>query len=147
MSEPSASRRQYATDLGIKIVENPDDLGHGVDVVFEASGHTSVTGELFGWLRTAGTAVIVSAHRPGLHGIDLLSVMFAEITIIGTRIYQRSDIEAAIELVTTGKLDARSLISKIFPLDEAVTAVDSLRRAEGMKVLIKPGQTQSTLQP
>lgn len=147
MSEPSASRRQYATDLGIKIVENPDDLGHGVDLVFEASGHTSVTGELLGWLRTAGTAVIVSAHRPGLHGIDLLSVMFAEITIIGTRIYQRSDIEAAIELVTTGKLDARSLISKIFPLDEAVTAVDSLRRAEGMKVLIKPGQTQSTLQP
>jgi (R,R)-butanediol dehydrogenase / meso-butanediol dehydrogenase / diacetyl reductase len=147
MSEPSASRRQYATDLGIKIVENPDDLGHGVDVVFETSGHTSVTGELFGWLRTAGTAVIVSAHRPGLHGIDLLSVMFAEITIIGTRIYQRSDIEAAIELVTTGKLDARRLISKIFPLDEAVTAVDSLRRAEGMKVLIKPGQTQSTLQP
>ena len=51
--------------------------------------------------------------------------MFAEITIIGTRIYQRSDIEAAIELVTTGKLDARRLISKIFPLDEAVTAVDS----------------------
>ena len=147
MSEPSASRRQYATDLGIKIVENPDDLGHGVDVVFEASGHASVTGELFGWLRTAGTAVIVSAHRPGLHGIDLLSVMFAEITIIGTRIYQRSDIEAAIELVTTGKLDARSLISKIFPLDEAVIAVDSLRRAEGMKVLIKPGQTQSTLRP
>lgn len=147
MSEPSASRRQYATDLGIEIVDNPDDLGHGVDVVFETSGHTSVTGELFGWLRTAGTAVIVSAHRPGLHGIDLLSVMFAEITIIGTRIYQRSDIEAAIELVTTGKLDARRLISKIFPLDEAVTAVDSLRRAEGMKVLIKPGQTQSTLQP
>ena len=125
MSEPSASRRQYATDLGIKIVENPDDLGHGVDVVFEASGHSSVTAELFGWLRTAGTAVIVGAHLPGLHGIDLLSVMFAEITIIGTRIYQRSDIEAAIELVTTGKLDARRLISKIFPLDEAVTAVDS----------------------
>jgi (R,R)-butanediol dehydrogenase/meso-butanediol dehydrogenase/diacetyl reductase len=147
MSEPSASRRQYATDLGIKIVENPHHLGHGVDVVFEASGHKSVTRELFGWLRTAGTAVIVSAHRPGLHWIDLLSVMFAEITIIGTRIYQRSDFAAAIELVTTGKLDARSLISKIFPLDEAVTAVDSLRRAEGMKVLIKPGQTQSTLQP
>jgi threonine dehydrogenase-like Zn-dependent dehydrogenase len=98
-------------------------------------------------IEPVAVAVRVSAHRPGLHGIDLLSVMFAEITIIGTRIYQRSDIEAAIELVTTGTLDARRLISKIFPLDEAVTAVDSLRRAEGMKVLIKPGQTQSTLQP
>jgi len=31
--------------------------------------------------------------------------MFSEITIIGTRIYQRSDIEAAIELITTDKLN------------------------------------------
>jgi threonine dehydrogenase-like Zn-dependent dehydrogenase len=47
--------------------------------------------------------------------MDLLSVMFAEITIVGTRIYQRGDIEAAIELVITGRLDTHPLISKIFP--------------------------------
>ena len=140
MSEPSVSRREYATDLGLAIVDSPDDLGHGADVVFDASGHTAVAGELLRWLRTAGTAVIVGAYHPGLHGVDLLSVMFAESTIIGTRIYQRSDIEAAIELITTGKLDAHRLISKIFRLDEAVAAIDSLRRGEGMKVLIAPGQ-------
>lgn len=140
MSEPSASRGQYAADLGIKIVESPDDLGQGVDVVFDASGHTSVAPELLSWLRTAGTAVIVGAYQPGLHGVNLLSVMFAEITIIGTRIYQNSDIEAAIELVTTGELDARRLISKIFPLDDAVAAIDGLRRGEEMKVLIEPGR-------
>ena len=33
--------------------------------------------------------------------------MFAELTVVGTRIYQRSDIQAAIDLVTTGRLDAR----------------------------------------
>jgi threonine dehydrogenase-like Zn-dependent dehydrogenase len=65
-------------------------------------------------------------------------VMFAEITIIGTRTYQRSDIEAAIELVTTRKVDAHRLISQIFPLEQAVDAIDSLRRGEGMKVLIEP---------
>ena len=79
------------------------------------------------WLRSAGTAVIVGAYQPGLHGIDLLTVMFDEITIIGTRIYQHSDIEAAIGLIAMGKLDTRPLISKILPLDEAVTAIDSLR--------------------
>jgi (R,R)-butanediol dehydrogenase/meso-butanediol dehydrogenase/diacetyl reductase len=84
--------------------------------------------------------VIVGAYKPGLHGVDLLSVMFAEITIVGTRIYQRSDIEAAIHLVTTGMVDAHSLISKVFPLKEAVAAVESLRRGEGLKVLIEPGQ-------
>jgi (R,R)-butanediol dehydrogenase/meso-butanediol dehydrogenase/diacetyl reductase len=140
MSEPSAPRRHYATELGIKIVESPDDLGHGADIVFDASGHTSVAAELLSWLRAAGTAIIVGAYQPGLHGVDLLSVMFDEITIIGTRIYQHRDIEDAINLVHTRKLDARRLISKIFPLEESVAAIDSLRRGEEMKVLIEPGR-------
>jgi (R,R)-butanediol dehydrogenase / meso-butanediol dehydrogenase / diacetyl reductase len=144
VSEPAVSRRRFAADLGLMIVDSPDDLGDGADVVFDASGHTSVAGVLPRWLRTAGTAVIVGAYHPGLHGVDLLSVMFGEITIIGTRIYQRSDIEAAIALVTTGKFDAHRLISKIFRLDEAVAAIDSLRRGEGMKVLIEPGQARGT---
>ena len=130
--------------LGLKIVDTPDDLDNAADVVFDASGHTSVARELFLWLRAAGTAVIVGAYQPGLHGVDLLSVMFGEITIMGTRIYQRSDIEAAIELVTTGRLDAHQLISKIFPLEEAVTAIDTLRRGEEMKILIKPDQARAT---
>jgi (R,R)-butanediol dehydrogenase / meso-butanediol dehydrogenase / diacetyl reductase len=143
VSELSESRRKYATDLGLTIVEDPQDLGDGADVVFDASGHTSVAGELLRWLRAAGTAVIVGAYKPGLHGVDLLSVMFDEITIIGTRIYQRSDIEAAIHLVTTGRVDAHSLISKIFPMNEAVAAVETLRRGEGLKVLIEPGQPRT----
>jgi (R,R)-butanediol dehydrogenase/meso-butanediol dehydrogenase/diacetyl reductase len=138
LSEPSPARRAYATDLGLRIVQTPEDLGDGTDVVFDASGHTSVAPTLLRWLRAAGTAVIVGAYQPGLHSMDLLSVMFAEITIVGTRIYQRGDIEAAIELVITGRLDTHPLISKIFPLDEAVRAIESLRRGEGMKVLIRP---------
>jgi len=43
-----------------------------------------------------------------------------------------------IELITTDKLNVRRLVSKIFPLQDAVTALDSLRRGEQMKVLIKP---------
>jgi (R,R)-butanediol dehydrogenase/meso-butanediol dehydrogenase/diacetyl reductase len=144
LSEPSPVRRAYATDLGLATVESPDDLGDGADVVFDASGHTSVAPTLLRWLRVAGTAVIVGAYQPGLHSMDLLSLMFAEITVIGTRIYQRGDIEAAIELVTTGRLDVRRVISKIFPLDEAVRAIESLRRGEGMKVLIQPDPARST---
>ena len=142
MSEPSQSRREHAMALSLKIVQSPDDLDHAADVVFDASGHTSVARELLHWLRAAGTAVIVGAYQPGLHGVDLLSVMFGEITIMGTRIYQRSDIEAAIELVTTGRMDAHRLISKIFPLEDAVTAIDSLRRREGLKVLIELDQAR-----
>ena len=57
--------------------------------------------------------------------IDLMTVMFDEITIIGARIYQHSDIEYRAD--SNGQMDTRPLISKILPLDEAVTAIDSLR--------------------
>jgi threonine dehydrogenase-like Zn-dependent dehydrogenase len=124
-------------------IESPKDLGDSADVVFDASGRSAVAGELLPWLGVAGTAVIVGANKPGRHGLDLLSLMFAETTIIGTRIYQRGDIEAALDLVTTGRLDAHRLISKTFALNEAVAALYSLRRGEGMKVLIQPGEARS----
>jgi threonine dehydrogenase-like Zn-dependent dehydrogenase len=73
--------------------------------------------------------------------------MFDETTIIGTRIYRHRDIEDAINLVYSGTLDAHRLISKIYPLGEAVTAIDSLRRGEEMKVLIEPGRAQHASQP
>jgi threonine dehydrogenase-like Zn-dependent dehydrogenase len=124
-------------------IESPKDLGDSADVVFDASGQSAVAGELLPWLGVAGTAVIVGANKPGRHDLDLLSLMFAETTIIGTRIYQRGDIEAALDLVTTGRLDVHRLISKTFALNEPVAALYSLRRGEGMQVLIQPGEARS----
>ena len=84
------------------------------------------------------TVVVVGAYPAGVHGLDLHRLMFAELTVVGTRIYLRSDIEAAIDLVTAGRLDVRPVVSRIAPLHEAAAAVDELRRGEGMKVLIEP---------
>jgi threonine dehydrogenase-like Zn-dependent dehydrogenase len=106
--------------------------------VFDATGHPAVAPTLLRWLRVGGTAVVVGAYAPGVHGMDLLQLMFAELTVVGTRIYLRSDIEAAIDLVTAGRLDVRPVVSRIHPLHDAVAAVDGLRRGEGMKVLIEP---------
>jgi threonine dehydrogenase-like Zn-dependent dehydrogenase len=64
-------------------------------------------------------------------------------TVVAVRpVTMRTDIKAAIELITAGRVDARHLISKIFSLDDAVSAIESLRRGEGTKVLIPPGRLQ-----
>jgi (R,R)-butanediol dehydrogenase/meso-butanediol dehydrogenase/diacetyl reductase len=139
LSEPSEERRRRVVDLGITTVAEPDDLDHPADVVFDATGHPSVAPTLLRWLRVGGTAVVVGAYAPGVHGMDLLHLMFAELTVVGTRIYLRSDIEAAIDLVTTRRLDVRPIVSRVAPLHDAVAAVDGLRRGEGIKVLIEPG--------
>jgi (R,R)-butanediol dehydrogenase / meso-butanediol dehydrogenase / diacetyl reductase len=138
LSEPSDDRRRRVTDLGVAVAATPEELDQPADVVFDATGHPAVAPTLLGWLRVGGTAVVVGAYAPGTHGVDLLQLMFAELTVVGTRIYLRGDIDAAIDLVTTGRLDVRSVVSRIRPLDEAAAAVDDLRRGEGMKVLIQP---------
>jgi 2-desacetyl-2-hydroxyethyl bacteriochlorophyllide A dehydrogenase len=138
LSEPSDERRRRVTDLGVAVVAEPDALDGPADVVFDATGHPAVAPTLLRWLRVGGTAVVVGAYAPGVHGMDLLQLMFAELTVVGTRIYLRSDIEAAIDLVTAGRLDVRPVVSRIHPLHDAVAAVDGLRRGEGMKVLIEP---------
>jgi (R,R)-butanediol dehydrogenase/meso-butanediol dehydrogenase/diacetyl reductase len=140
LSEPSDDRRRRVTALGVAVVAGPDDLDQPADVVFDATGHPAVASALLSWPRVGGRAVVVGAYPSGLHGLDLHRLMFAELTVVGTRIYLRSDIEAAIDLVTAGRLDVRPVVSRIAPLHDAVAAVDGLRRGEGMKVLIEPGR-------
>ena len=139
LSEPSPDRARRVSALGVAVVSGPADLDAPVDVVFDATGHPAVAASLLEWPRVGGTVVVVGAYGPGRHGVDLLALMFAELTVRGTRIYLREDIEAAIGLVTTGRVDARAVVSGIHPLSEAVGAVEGLRRGEGMKVLIQPG--------
>src|SRR3954452_11325667 len=139
LSEPSEDRRRRVGELGVAVVAGPSDLDGPADVAFDATGHPAVAATLLGWLRVGGTAVVVGAYGPGVHGVDLLQLMFAEMTVVGTRIYLREDIEAAIALVTSGRLDARAVVSRIHPLSDTVAAVEGLRRGEGMKVLIEPG--------
>jgi len=137
VSEPSEERRTAAAGLGLEAVSGP--LGTGAaDVVFDASGHTAVAPTLASWARAGGTIVLVGAYTPGTHGIDLLRLMFSELTLLGTRIYARADIEAAISLVATGAIDTNPLITEVLPLTRGTEAIETLRAGSGLKILVSP---------
>jgi (R,R)-butanediol dehydrogenase/meso-butanediol dehydrogenase/diacetyl reductase len=136
LSEPAVERRRAARDLGLDVVAG----GAGsatADVVFDATGHPSASPALATWVRAQGRIVIVGAFPPGAQGIDLLRVNFAELTVIGSRIYSREDIEAAIALLPADA-DLPALITAVRPLDQAPRALDDLRQGRAMKVLIDP---------
>jgi 2-desacetyl-2-hydroxyethyl bacteriochlorophyllide A dehydrogenase len=139
LSEPAPDRQERVRALGVAVVDDAADLDAPADVLLDATGHPAVPPTLLGWLRVGGTAVVVGAYPPGVHGVDLLQLMWSEATVLGSRIYLRDDIEAAIGLVTSGRVDTRAVVSRIHPLGDAVAAVEGLRRGEGMKVLIEPG--------
>jgi threonine dehydrogenase-like Zn-dependent dehydrogenase len=136
LSEPADGRRRMALDLGLDVVA--DAVGGGTaDVVFDATGHPSASPALATWVRAQGRIVIVGAFPPGAQGIDLLRVNFAELTVIGSRIYSRKDIEAAIALLSADA-DLPALITAVRPLDQTPRALDDLRQGRAMKVLIDP---------
>ncbi len=136
ISETSEGRRRMAADLGLDVVALTEG-SRAADVVFDASGHPSAAPALATWVRAHGRVVVVGAFPPGSHGLDLLRVNFAELTIIGSRIYARPDIEASIGVLANDR-DLPALISGVMALEDTPRALDALRRGAAMKILIAP---------
>lgn len=135
MSEPVRARARAAADLGLTLSGE-----HGADVVFDATGVPAVAAQACDWVRGAGTLVIVGAYPPHPVGFDLLRVMFAELTVLGTRIYDHADITAAIELLATDPGRLTDIVSHVLPLSRANDAVALLRAGAAMKILLDPNE-------
>jgi (R,R)-butanediol dehydrogenase / meso-butanediol dehydrogenase / diacetyl reductase len=71
--------------------------------------------------------------------VDLQAVTFAEVTMLGTRVYQPADIEVAIGLLAAGVLDVTPLVSRTVELAGVPAALRSLERGESLKVLARCG--------
>jgi (R,R)-butanediol dehydrogenase/meso-butanediol dehydrogenase/diacetyl reductase len=114
-------------------VEQATD-GEGADVVFECAG-TEVTALQMGRLvRPRGTVVVVATHKDP-HAVDLQTVTFRELSVIGTRVYTREDYRKALEWINTMPVD--KLVSHRFQLEEASAGFEIMTKPEDVcKVLI-----------
>lgn len=134
LAEPSPGRREFAASLGIDTVATADGLR--AEVVFDAAGHPAVAAAITRVAVPGGTVVIV-----GVHGVppafDLRAVTFAELSVVGTRVYSRQDIAAATELIASGRFDPEPFLTRTVALDEAPAAIAELRRGVGVKVLVR----------
>jgi 2-desacetyl-2-hydroxyethyl bacteriochlorophyllide A dehydrogenase len=138
LSEPAEHRARAATDLGLTLAAGPTP---DADVVFDATGVPAVAAQACQWVRGGGTLMIVGAYPPQPVGFDLLRVMFAELTVIGSRIYDRDDITAAIDLVATDPGRLTDVVSHVLPLSRAKDAVALLRAGQAMKILLNPTES------
>lgn len=109
--------------------------GADADVVFEVSGAAAAVLKATDLVRVRGRLVVVAIH-PKPAPIDLHAVFWKELTLLGTRVYERSDFATAIELVADGIIPADLLISRIEPLEGAAAAFEALASGEAMKLLI-----------
>ena len=147
--EVDDGRRAMAAELGFQVinpaVENSAAVieewtrGAGADVVFEVSGSARAVLQATDLVKVRGTLVIVAIH-PEPRELDLQRVFWRELRILGTRVYQRTDFEKAIELLDTGVIPAERMITSISPLADVQAAFEALQAGGAMKALIAVGE-------
>ena len=103
--------------------------------MFEVSGAAQAVLGATDLAKVRGTLVVVAIH-PVPREINLQRVFWRELTILGARVYQRTDFEKAVELLDTGVIPAELLITKIVDLSQTQEAFADLEGGRAMKILV-----------
>lgn len=108
----------------------------GAQVAFEVSGAAAGVDTAVSVLGVRGRLCLVAIHS-ARREIDLHRFFWRELTLVGARLYERSDFERAVELLTDGTIPADLLISRVVPLGEAPAAFAALEGGgDVMKILV-----------
>ena len=108
------------------------------DVAFDAAAVPAVAAMLPDAVRPGGTIALVGVHAAPV-AVDLVAVVFRELSLVGNRVYDPDDIEAAIGLIAAGDIDPSRLITAVVPVDDTPEALRRLRAGDGIKYLIDTG--------
>lgn len=105
------------------------------DVYFEATGVGAVFNQITQLAKTAARAVVVGVHKAPVE-LDLVNLLIRELTITGSMAYP-TEFPQVMEMLSSGKVDARPLISHRYPLSDFNTALATATAGnEAIKVLI-----------
>jgi len=140
-------RLKLAKEFGAEIVidATTDDIvpvvkglnnGKGADIVFDCAGKTETFHQALDIIHRGGKIDLVGLYQEPItfHPTFLVS---NDISLIGCGL--RWDLPGALDLLKNGTVDARSLITHQFPLDEVKEAFDAqLKAPDAIKVLVKP---------
>jgi 2-desacetyl-2-hydroxyethyl bacteriochlorophyllide A dehydrogenase len=145
LSEVAASRLALAAELGFPTVDpTTDDLeavvqewtgGAGADIAFEVSGSVPGIKAMTDVLRRRGTGVIVGI-QPKAPPVDVFGIFWKELRVVGARVYERTDFEAAVNLVANGSIPSDALISDVLPLSQTAAAIERLDSGEDVVKLL-----------
>ena len=144
--ELSAHRRALAQKLGLTVWDPAaDDISKliqdwtddaGADVAFEVSGAEAGVQSAVDALGVRGRLCLVAIH-PKPRQVNLHRFFWRELTLIGARLYQRTDFQTAVRLIADHVIPAEQLISRVVPLSETPAAFEALEAGGNvMKILI-----------
>ncbi len=99
--------------------------GNGFDAVVETVGGGENFDTAMNIVRKQGSVVLVAGYYKPLE-VDLSRIVWSEAIVTGSNCYgysgMETDFEAAIELITSGKVDATKLVTHYYPFQEIAEA-------------------------
>jgi L-iditol 2-dehydrogenase len=138
ITDLSPFRLDLARAMGLR-TERSDAPGEDdFDVLLECSGAPGVLGSAMRLLRPAGRAAMIGMSKEEAIGLPLSQLNPQELTLSLVNRYNHTW-PIAIELVSSGRVDVKPLVTHHFSLDEAEDALTlSSRVADSVKAVIHP---------
>ena len=145
----SVHRLELAEELGADAVINVDGTdadaairemtGGGVDVAFEAVGISS-TARLSVEVTRNGGNITWIGNNARMIEVDMQSIVTREMSVRGSYGFDETDFAAAIEALSTGRLNVDPLVEEIAPLEDGPEIFRSLAAGENdlVKIILKP---------
>ncbi len=152
--EPDADRRRLAEVVcdGVRALTPADAerrLRHAADFVVIGPGHPDVIRQALGYVRPGGAASLFTPTATGvLTPLDLGELYFREVSLLPSYSCGPTDTRLSYELLRTGRVDPRPLITHRFPLGEVQRAFDTAKAGgPAVKVVVTmadgPGEVRS----
>ena len=108
----------------------------GVHVAFEAAGEQEAVDDAFETVLPGGKVILAGIPESDKTSFSASTARRKGLTIKLVR-RMKHTYPRAIDLVTKGLVDVRSLVTHCFPLDQAAEAFQVAQRREGLKVIIE----------
>ncbi len=150
-SDIDDSRLQLASELGAtatinaKSADVPAEVkrqtgGMGVDAALEAVGSTPTVKTAIESVRRGGTVTLIGNIAPTVE-IPLQAVVSRQLRLQGSAA-SSGEYPECIDMIASGKVNLKPLISMVAPLDEGANWFNRLhaREANLMKVILRPGR-------
>lgn len=128
------SQKISAPENAANIIKE-NELGKGADVAIDASGAEPSIQAAIHVLRRGGSYVQGGMGRDECT-FPIMAACTKELTIRGSFRYSQGDYQTALNLVSTGAVKVKDVISRTVKFEEALQAFEDIRDGKGIKVLI-----------
>ena len=112
--------------------------GVGVDMAIVATSSMSALHDAFEVVRKGGTVMMFGVPSRGASlDVDMCKVYSKEITLVTSYAASDADTKSALDLIESGRIDVKPLITHRYPIAETQKAFEHARTGDGaMKIII-----------